>query len=145
MLVMGQWQRGNDGLLRPFVAAEVVAASGNKLLEYFLLDTGSDRTVFSATLLGKLGLPTKPAPANLSILGVGGGFSSVVIVDTTLELPRADGGAIQIQVQFLAFTQFGPFDYNLMGRDILDHFDVIGSRPRNEVLLLAGVHHYTVS
>lgn len=144
MLITGLWLQGKDGVVRPFVAAEVVAAGGNTLFEYFLLDTGSDRTIFSAALLAKLGLPTLPAPTNLSVGGVGG-FNPVVLVDTTLELPRADGGVVQIQVQFLAFTQMGAFDVNLLGRDLLDHFDVIVSRPRGEVQLLAGIHHYAVS
>jgi hypothetical protein len=30
----------------------------------------------------------------------------------------------------------------ILGRDILDHFDVIVSRRRDQVLLVAGNHHY---
>jgi hypothetical protein len=35
-------------------------------------------------------------------------------------------------------------DYSILGRDVLDHFDVILSRPRSEVLLLSGNHQYQV-
>ena len=34
---------------------EVVAAGGNTLLEFFLVDTGSDRTIFSASPPGQTG------------------------------------------------------------------------------------------
>jgi hypothetical protein len=33
----------------------------------------------------------------------------------------------------------------ILGRDVLDNFDVILSRRRNEVLLLAPNHHYEVA
>ena len=33
---------------------------------------------------------------------------------------------------------------SILGRDILDHFDLIASRRRNEMLLLAVNHNYRV-
>jgi hypothetical protein len=33
---------------------------------------------------------------------------------------------------------------SILGRDVLDHFDLIESRRRNEVLLLAQNHQYRV-
>ena len=35
-------------------------------------------------------------------------------------------------------------DLSILGRDVLNHFDLILSRRRNEVLLLAPNHHYRV-
>lgn len=35
-------------------------------------------------------------------------------------------------------------DLSILGRDVLNNFDVIISRPRNEVLLLAPRHTYQV-
>jgi hypothetical protein len=35
-------------------------------------------------------------------------------------------------------------DMSILGREILDHFDLIVSRRRNEVLLLATNHQYRV-
>jgi hypothetical protein len=36
-------------------------------------------------------------------------------------------------------------DVSLLGRDILDLFEVIVSRKRNELLLLAPIHQYTIT
>jgi hypothetical protein len=35
-------------------------------------------------------------------------------------------------------------DLSVLGRDVLDHFDVLLSRRRNEVVFLAQRHHYRV-
>ena len=38
----------------------------------------------------------------------------------------------------------GPLDLSVLGRDVLDNFDLIVSRRRDEVLLLAPAHSYRV-
>ena len=43
-----------------------------------------------------------------------------------------------------AFTDPAAADLSILGRDVLDHFDVIVSRRRNEVLLLATNHRYQI-
>jgi hypothetical protein len=42
--------------------------------------------------------------------------------------------------KFAAFTQSTGMDYSILGRDVLDNFDVILGRQRREVVLLAGNH-----
>lgn len=56
----------------------------------------------------------------------------------------ADGGPAVVREQFAAFTDPQVTDLSVMGRDVLNNFDVIVSRPRNEVLLLAPRHCYQV-
>lgn len=63
---------------------------------------------------------------------------------TVLELSRNDGGVARVQGQFAAFTDPATSDLSILGRDTLNHFDVIVSKPRDEVLLLAGNHRYLV-
>ena len=46
--------------------------------------------------------------------------------------------------EFAAFTDPAATDLSILGRDILNHFDVILSRRRNEVLLLAANHQFRV-
>jgi hypothetical protein len=48
MLIVGEWQLCDDGVTRPTVRAKVLGSDGNLAAEDFLLDTGADRTVFSA-------------------------------------------------------------------------------------------------
>ena len=66
------------------------------------------------------------------------------MVKTVVELTRDDGGEVHMRGEFAAFTDSSATDLSILGRDILNHFDVILSRRRNEVLLLASNHQYHV-
>jgi hypothetical protein len=79
----------------------------------------------------------------LALQGIGGA-SDFVVVATTLELTREDGVPVRVSGTFAAFTDPTATDLSILGRDVLEHFDVIVSRRRNQVLLLAGNHRYQV-
>jgi hypothetical protein len=66
------------------------------------------------------------------------------MVSAVLELTRDDGGTIRVRGELAAFTDPTTTDLSILGRDVLDNFDVITSRRRNAVLLLAGNHRYEV-
>jgi hypothetical protein len=53
--------------------------------------------------------------------------------------------SITVNGPYLASTDPHAMDISLLGRDILANFDVILSRLKNEVLLLAGNHGYSVT
>jgi hypothetical protein len=143
MRVVGEWMVGDDGATRPVVELEVKAADGSLKPERFLVDSGADRTVFSAEMLETLGFPAAPAPVCLVLEGVGG-ESEYVLVRTRVKLPCDDGGAANMHGEFAAFTDASATDLSILGLEILDHFDVILSRRRNEVLLLTKEHSYRV-
>jgi hypothetical protein len=48
-------------------------------------------------------------------------------------------GVARVQGQFAAFTDPAASDLSVLGRDVLDHFDLIVSKRRNDVLILAGI------
>jgi hypothetical protein len=73
-----------------------------------------------------------------------GGESAFTEVHTSLELVAVDGTKIQVRGNYAAFTDPAATDYNILGRDVLDHFDVIISRRRDQVRLLAGNHYYSI-
>jgi hypothetical protein len=54
------------------------------------------------------------------------------------------GTHARIQGDIWAFTDPAASDMSILGRDVLDHFDVIVSRRNNEVLLLATNHQYQI-
>jgi hypothetical protein len=143
MLVKGEWQRCDDGITRPLVRATVLDVAGISMPEDFLIDSGADRTVLSASLLTRLRLPTQSPPPELSLSGVGG-ISAFVIVTTVVEFSREDGGTVRMRGEFAGFTDVDATDLSVLGRDVLDHFDVLLSRRRNEVVLLAQRHRYRV-
>jgi hypothetical protein len=143
MRIVGEWLVGDDGVTRPVVRAKVQAADGTLQPGVFLIDCGADRTVFSAYLLGNLNLLPIPTPEGMSLAGVGGGCEFVV-VETVVELPRDDGTASRIKGQFAAFTDTAESDLSILGREILDHYDLILGREYGEVLLLFPPHRYRV-
>ena len=67
-----------------------------------------------------------------------------MLVDTVLEFAIQDGPPARVRGQFAAFTEPTATDLSILGRDVLNHFDLILSRRNNEVLLLAPNHRYRV-
>ena len=126
--------------MRPTVPVRVGARDGGWRVVDFLVDTGADRTVFSADLVTDLGLPTSPA---VLLSGVGG-LASSVWVQTSLRLGRDDGGTVTFTSHFVGFTAPSALDMSLLGRDVLNFFAVIVDKPNNIVCLLAERHQYTI-
>jgi hypothetical protein len=143
MVIVGEWLVCDDGITRPIVRVEVSRADGSLTDERFLVDTAADRTALSAALLKKLQLLGNHAPRGISLQGIGG-TSPHVLVTTVLEFTRDDGGPVRVRGEFAAFTDPTATDLSILGREVLDHFDVITSRRRNAVLLLGGNHQYQV-
>lgn len=143
MLIAGKWQVGDDGVLRPLVRAAVSGMDGRLVADDFLIDSGADRTVLSAALLARLSLPTRSAPSGSTLSGIGGGCA-FVLVTSAVEFIREDGGAVRVRVEFAGFTDPTATDLSILGRDVLDNFDLIISWRRSEVLLLAPRHYYRI-
>jgi hypothetical protein len=143
MRINGVWHECDDGVTRPLIVVAVVGLSGTKVDERFLIDSGADRTAFSATLLDQLGGANIAAPAGVSLSGIGG-TQAFVQAQAELRLIREDGGTAIFQGGFAAFTDPTATDYSILGRDVLDHFDVILSRRRDEILLLAPPSRFEV-
>jgi hypothetical protein len=132
-----------NGVTHPILRAFAEAADGTLIKEDFLIDTGADRTVFSTGLLDKLNLRSIPCIPGIALSGIGG-HSSFVQLETVLHFTREDGAPAKIRGQFAAFTDPGASDISILGRDVLNHFDLILSRPRSEIFFLSGNHRYVV-
>jgi hypothetical protein len=99
--------------------------------------------VLSAELLNHLGVPSTEPPADMIFQGIGGP-SEFVLVDIVLEFESQDRTLARVRGQFAAFTDPTATDLSILGRDVLNHFDVKLSRRNNEVLLLAPNHRYRI-
>lgn len=143
MVIVGEWLLCDDGITRPAVRAKVLGADGPFHVEFFLVDSCADRTVFSAALLSKLGFSPAPSPSAISLQGIGGN-QAFVLVNTVMEFTREDGGPANVRGEYAAFTDPSATDLSILGRDVLNHFDAIVSKRRQQVLLLAGTHQYRV-
>jgi hypothetical protein len=56
MRINGEWYLCDDSVVRPVIRGEVLAGDGSWARVPFLVDTGADRTVFSAAILALLRL-----------------------------------------------------------------------------------------
>lgn len=72
------------------------------------------------------------------------GDSGYVTIRSAIEFRRDDGGAAKVGGEFLGLTDPSASDICVLGRDVTDNFDLILSRRRDEVLLLAPRHQYQV-
>ena len=144
MRVLGKWFLCDDGVTRPAVEVHVFDVDNKPHHEIFLVDSLADRTVLTATLLSKLRLPTRRLGPGLALVGIGG-QQEAVIVTTKLEFVRDDGVPVAVSGDFTGFVHPAAADMSVLGRDVLNNFDVILSWRRKEVLLLAPNHQYSVS
>lgn len=144
MRILGEWFAGDDGTLRPTASITVQSVDGQFIPDRFLIDTGADRTVFSADLARDLRLSPIQRSVPSALQGIGGEVSFQVVA-TALRLTRDDGTPVTIRGEFATFADTLATDSSILGRDVLDIFDLIVSRRRNEILLLATGHGYRES
>lgn len=142
MLIPGRWLQCDDGVVRPIIESEVLAADGAWLPVEFLADVGADRTVFNAEVLASLTLPHQLAPRQLG--GVGGAAKTVA-VGTEIRLPLEGAGSITFQGMFAGLTNPDALDMSVLGRDIMNHFAVIVDHPGNLVCMIGKGHRYTIT
>lgn len=91
MLFSGEWYLCDDEVVRPVIRGEILAADGSWRAAEFLVDTGADRTVFSANALVALDLESREPKGGIG--GVGGIVDSVVVA-TAIRLTREDGNKV---------------------------------------------------
>ncbi len=141
MQINGLWYSSEDGILRPVIRGEVLTGEGSWIKVPFLVDTGADRTVFSAAVLADLRLHTRATQERLG--GVGGLVESVV-VETQIRFSRETGNKVVFRSQYAAVTSNEALDISVLGRDITCLFAVIVDQPGNVVCLLSQRHRYTI-
>ena len=141
MLITGEWFLFPDDIFRPVVRGEVLSSTGAWVPVPFLLDTGADRTVFSAAVLSELSLPVLNAEEPIS--GLGGVVDSVVL-ETKIQLLRETGMPVSFRGRFAAVTDLTTLDISVLGRDITDNLAVIVDRPQDVGFLLGQRHGYRV-
>jgi Aspartyl protease len=141
MCIDGEWALFDDGVERSILAGDIKAGNEAWIKVPFLVDTGADRTVFSAAALARLGLQSIIAQDSISGLG---GLAASVLVTTQLRLTREDAGKVVFRGQYAAVTVLEALDISVLGRDIMGLFVVIVDKPRNVVCLLGQRHRYTI-
>ena len=141
MRIDGLWYLCDDGMVRPVIRVEVEAADGSWVGAPLLVDTGADRTVFSAEISDALHL--QPVESSDRLSGVGGAADSAV-VETAIRFTHDEAGKAIFRGQFAAFIHPEALDMSVLGRDILNMFALIVDRQADTVCLLGQKHHYTI-
>jgi len=142
MRIDGFWLVCDDGVVRPVIDGTADQSDGSRLPVRFLIDSGADRSVFSAEVYGKLGLA--PIESESQIGGIGGPVDSV-LVQAGLRFLDTDGNAIRFEGQIPVILDAESLDMSILGRDILNLFAVIIDRPGDVVCLLARGHGYGIT
>ena len=141
MQICGEWLLCDDDVHRPVIRGEVLASDGRWLPAEFLVDTGADRTVFSAGLFALLRV--SPVVQGGKLAGLGG-VAEFVTIETHIRLTRETGVPVTFRSQFAAATEAEVLDMNVLGRDITGLFAAIIDRPANVVYLIGQRHRYTI-
>ena len=141
MQINGEWLLFDDGMLRPVIRGEILASNGAWQPTEFLVDTGADRTVFSAPTLSKLGLQSSMPQARLGGLG---GLANSVVVATQVRLTRETASTVVFRGLFAAVTAVEALDVSVLGRDITNLFALIVDHPGDTVCLLGQQHRYVL-
>lgn len=141
MRIDGEWFVGDDGIARPVIRGEVLAADASWVRVPFLVGTGADRTVLSAAILRLLGLSTESSPDRIGGLG---GLVSSVAVETSIRLTRDEGRQVLFRGRFAAVTELEALDICVLGRDITGLFAIIVDQPTTVVCLLRERHRYSI-
>ena len=141
MRIVGTWRTCDDGVARPVLQGVLFGARGQPLTEWFLIDTGADRTVLSGSVYFRLGITGRLPDTGYRLMGIGGA-TDFVLLTTEVEFTRDDGQPVRVRGELSAFTEPTATDFSVLGRDVLDSFDLVISRHKNEIWLLAGIHRY---
>jgi Aspartyl protease len=107
MQINGEWLLCDDGIVRPVIRGEILTNERLWQPAEFLVDTGADRTVFSAATLSKLGLQPIISQERLGGLG---GLVDAVVVETQLQLTRETVSQVVFRSQYAAVTAIEALD-----------------------------------
>lgn len=108
----------------------------------FLVDTGADKSVFSADVLRILNLPF--LSPDIEISGVGNDLVDSVAVETIIRFQNKADKFVNFNGKFNAVVSLEALDFCVLGRDILRNFAVIIDEPNQTLVLLAQNHFYEI-
>lgn len=143
MRIDGEWLLCDDGVVRPVIHGALLTGHGTWRPVPFLVDTGADRTVLSASVLAALALPSRRTPEPLG--GVGGMVTSVVVTTRIRFRREADLESVILRGDYAAFVEPEALDICVLGRDITRLFALIVDQPGQVVCLLGQRHQYTIT
>lgn len=142
MRIEGRWLAGADGVERPVVAGYLSAPDGRQVALNLLIDTGADSTILAPEAAQMLADSVQPVPLNATAAGVGGTLPMYELA-VDLLLPTTSGQRARIHGPLPILLAPGSLELSVIGRNLLDQFTLIYSRPKGVLLLLTPPDKYS--
>jgi hypothetical protein len=140
MRIEGRWLTGADGVERPVFDGFIAAPGGIQLA----VSTGADVTVLAADVAQQLVAIVQPTPTTISVGGVGG-IEQLHELAVDLLMPTTSGQRARIRGPLPIILTPGSLELSVIGRNLLDQFTLIYSRPQGTLLLLTPPDTFTLS
>jgi predicted aspartyl protease len=143
MHIEGHWLADADGVERPVFHGVIVAPGGVQLAISLLVDTGADITVLAPAVAQQLSDIVQPT-LTTTVAGGVGGTQQVYELAVDLLLPTTSGQRARIRGPLPVLLASGALDRSVIGRNLLDQFTLIYSRPQRLLLLLTPPDTFTL-
>lgn len=140
MRLDGEWLHCVDGETRPVICGELLGGDGVWREIEFLVDTGADRTIFTARAVEDSGLPHLAG----NPIGGFGGIAQTVSFQGQFRIARDDGQYAVFRGQFAACIQEDALEMGVLGRDVLNMFALIADRRANMLTIIGQDHTYAI-
>jgi predicted aspartyl protease len=142
MRIDGRWLAGADGVERP-VFDGYVAGPSVLLPIVLLIDTGADLTVLAPGVADQLASSIQITPTVTLASGVGG-TQQLHEIAVDLLLPTTSGQRARIRGPLPVLLAPGSLEFSVIGRNLLDQFSLIYSRPKGTLALLNPPDSFTL-
>jgi hypothetical protein len=143
MRIDGRWHRFTDGFERPVIDAQLILPTGQLVPLSLLLDTGADFTVVGYNVAQSLSAFLMPQSLPGAV-GVGG-TAPIALLNAVLVFSTADGRQAGFRGPIQALAAPAAVEFSVLGRDIIDRFELVYSRPRGLIALVAPPHTALIS
>lgn len=142
MRIEGRWLVGADGVERPVIAGFLSAPGGLQVPLNLLVDTGADATILAPHVAHLLAGSLQATLISATAAGVGGSLQMYELA-VDLLLPTTSGQRARIHGPLPILLEPASLELSVIGRNLLDQFTLIYSRPRGVLLLLTPPDKYS--
>lgn len=144
MRIEGRWLVGADGVERPIFDGVIAAPGGLQFAISLLIDTGADITLLAPDVAQQLSTVVQPMPTAVTVGGIGG-TEQVYELAVDLLIPTTSGQRAHIRGPLPVLLTPGALELSVIGRNLLDTFTLIYSRPQGRILLLSPPDAFTLT
>lgn len=134
MIFQGRYE-SDAGIVRPYISCEILTPKEDWITIDFLIDTGADETFLDFNSIKRLQLKTDGIDVKSDVGGIGGSDIPYFQIDSALKLISTSGTKI-FKGKLNVFLDPHSSEIPLLGRDVLDNFNVIFDKNQNIVFLL---------